>query len=273
MNNFMTRAELAKLLASKYYRFAKTMPDNPHYYSLRREWKNDELFDHAVLAIRHYGRIEMFRGWPYTCFWANGYKYWTMGDPLKTTYVLNRKLANYHSDYDEIADIYDSLYDAEFYKCEDSQVVQMIDYKAGKSLLDAGCGTGVLMEYMEPTIYVGVDRSKYMLSKFSEKHKTKEKVLINSTIEDFHTDARFDYVVSLYGSASYLTPLELDKLIRFVKTDGKLFLMLYRDSITPDLYKMQQITPAYNKLASFKTVIAHHKLHMQDFHNYAILTK
>ena len=36
--------DIEKEIASKYYRFAKTMPTIPHSYSRRSEWKDDKLF-------------------------------------------------------------------------------------------------------------------------------------------------------------------------------------------------------------------------------------
>jgi hypothetical protein len=43
---------LAALLESAEWRFARTMPQNPHWYTLRKTWALDEDFVWAVEQIR-----------------------------------------------------------------------------------------------------------------------------------------------------------------------------------------------------------------------------
>ena len=59
-------------------RFAKTMPENPHSYTLRKDWIDKDFVD-FVLFIRENGYTEKFNGQSYTYLNINGYKYWTMG--------------------------------------------------------------------------------------------------------------------------------------------------------------------------------------------------
>ncbi len=84
-----------RLLTSHEWVFAKTMPDNPHEYTLRKRWENDEDFVYAVLAIRRFGRVEwwpdMERGRAYVALDLGGYHYWTMGAPVAQTILINRK--------------------------------------------------------------------------------------------------------------------------------------------------------------------------------------
>ena len=86
----MTREELIRLLESATYKFAKTMPRNPHWYTLRRTWDDDALFDRAVQAIRDLGEKRRFFSKHYIYFDANGYTYWTMGSPINETILINR---------------------------------------------------------------------------------------------------------------------------------------------------------------------------------------
>jgi hypothetical protein len=72
------------------WRFALTMPDNPHEYALRRHAADNE-FDAAVRYIREHGRLESFRGRPYKTLYFGEHKYWTMGAPLAETDLINRK--------------------------------------------------------------------------------------------------------------------------------------------------------------------------------------
>lgn len=86
----MTKERAEVLLKYAPFQFAKTMPDNPHFYTLKKKWKGKEEFEALVQFIRDHGTVEIFRGWPYTCYYAHGYKYWTMGDPVPETTLINR---------------------------------------------------------------------------------------------------------------------------------------------------------------------------------------
>lgn len=66
----------------------------PHEYTIRW-WRKDleQDFIDVVLFIRANGVQEKFFRKTFIYFYHGGYKYWTMGDPLETTWVLNRALA------------------------------------------------------------------------------------------------------------------------------------------------------------------------------------
>ena len=81
---------IVRALTSHPYRFAKTMPQNPHWYTLRKEWDDQEMFDRAVLYIRKWGVSEMFKGREYTVLYHRGMRYWTMGAPVSETILINR---------------------------------------------------------------------------------------------------------------------------------------------------------------------------------------
>jgi hypothetical protein len=70
--------------------FARTMPANPHEYTLRRGDPN-ATFDDAVRYIREHGCVEQYAGKPYKTLCFGDYKYWTMGEPLPQTILINRK--------------------------------------------------------------------------------------------------------------------------------------------------------------------------------------
>jgi len=71
--------------------FAKTMPKNPHYYAVRKNWVGKMPYDDFVLLIRKYGYNENFRGWAYRLWDVIDHKYWSMGAPLALTVIINRK--------------------------------------------------------------------------------------------------------------------------------------------------------------------------------------
>jgi len=71
------------------WRAAKSGP--PHEYTVR-EWRpeGDEEFEKAVAGISEFGYPQVFYRNTYTYFNLDGLKYWTMGNPLAETTVLNR---------------------------------------------------------------------------------------------------------------------------------------------------------------------------------------
>lgn len=75
--------------------FASSMPKIPHEYTHRQWWDNDKDFVDFVLFIRENGIKEKFWNKEYIYFYFNGYKYWTMGNPVSytdksKTFILNR---------------------------------------------------------------------------------------------------------------------------------------------------------------------------------------
>lgn len=79
------------LMEAAQWTFAKTMPENPHWYTLRKRWADDALFAWAVEVSRRFGYEELFGGKVYRVLNAGGFKYWTMGSPLEETILMNRK--------------------------------------------------------------------------------------------------------------------------------------------------------------------------------------
>jgi len=73
------RERLAHLLESAAWRFARTMPQNPHWYTLRETWARDEDFVWAVEQIRLRGYRHQFQGHWYVQFDLNAFVYWSMG--------------------------------------------------------------------------------------------------------------------------------------------------------------------------------------------------
>jgi hypothetical protein len=110
------RKRLAELLESAEWTFAKTMPRNPHWYSLRRTWARDEDFVFAVELIRLLGQRRKFEGRWYTQLDLDDHTYWTMGWPVGAldwgwarlnkagTILINRKLLTNTGDVKRVGD-------------------------------------------------------------------------------------------------------------------------------------------------------------------------
>ena len=79
-------------LVAQRYVFAKTMPQWPHWYCLRREWVGVVDFEPVVQFMRDYGYDEDFLGKKTRRFNVGEFKYWTMGEPLSATVLINRAL-------------------------------------------------------------------------------------------------------------------------------------------------------------------------------------
>ncbi|MDM8533722.1 hypothetical protein QUF55_03360 [Clostridiaceae bacterium HSG29] len=77
------------------FKFAKSMPEIPHAYTVRENWRSDEEFINAVKFIRENGYKEKFLDKEYIYLNVNGKKYWTMGEPINKdgkpyTVIINR---------------------------------------------------------------------------------------------------------------------------------------------------------------------------------------
>ncbi|MCI2230245.1 hypothetical protein MC378_13790 [Polaribacter sp. MSW13] len=73
----LTDEYVGQILEKSKWIFAKTMAKtNPHWYTLRKNFGNNEQFLHIVAHIRFYGIAEIFEGVLYRVFYYNGYKYW-----------------------------------------------------------------------------------------------------------------------------------------------------------------------------------------------------
>lgn len=81
--------EVKLFIDTTVWTFAKTMPDWPHHYIVRSR-VDESLFIKLVEHIRRFG----YQGWFYkkqlTYFDEDGFMYWTMGEPLEKTIIINR---------------------------------------------------------------------------------------------------------------------------------------------------------------------------------------
>lgn len=68
-----------------------TSKDGSHQYTIKH-WmpKLQPVFESVAQHIRDNGHETTFRGKPYTVYVIDNRRYWTMGAPIKDTYVLNR---------------------------------------------------------------------------------------------------------------------------------------------------------------------------------------
>jgi len=84
-----TLDDARRFVAGARWVFAKTMPDAPHWYTLRAKG-DGRSFEAMVLFIRSYGYDGRYGGAAYRYLDLGGWTYWTMGAPLAETMLINR---------------------------------------------------------------------------------------------------------------------------------------------------------------------------------------
>lgn len=83
---------IRQFIDDRFWRPAKSYTATaPHFYTIR-EWVPDQEDDFVdmVIKIRKYGHQENFYKQIYIYLYVDGFKYWTMGDTLDNTIVINR---------------------------------------------------------------------------------------------------------------------------------------------------------------------------------------
>jgi hypothetical protein len=89
----MNITDFKNFIESSSWIFAKTMPQNPHWYTLRKNCP-DSVFCDAVTFIREQGKRVYLKGRTYIQYVIDDYTYWTMGNPMEQTILINRVKQN-----------------------------------------------------------------------------------------------------------------------------------------------------------------------------------
>ena len=82
-------APLREFVDSEEWTFAKTMPEWPHEYLVRSR-VDTQLFESLVRHIREHGHEGRFYRRVLTYFSEDGLLYWTMGEGVEETAIINR---------------------------------------------------------------------------------------------------------------------------------------------------------------------------------------
>lgn len=253
-------------IAKCQWTWAKTMPMIPHEYIVRHRSLPDDQFVDFVQTIREHGVVEQWRKYKHTYLYLGGFKYWTMGNPIEETTIINR--AKVHNEYDSIADVYDSLFTGNGYPVEDKQVVEMIQW-AGEPILDIGCGTGLLVDLLNVPAdsYVGIDPSSKMIMKLKEKHP--DHPTKTTPFEGMALASPEFYAISLYGSPSYIMPQYLARMKQF----DRVFAMFYKPDYNPVTYEKTgaKFTHYVHSIEDLKRIFP--QAEVTEFNNYIIVKK
>ena len=133
--------------------------------------------------------------------------------------------------YDRLAQGYDDEYTTPLNWAEEREISRLVKPYIHGMVLDAGCGTGLLLDLHQDSDnllidgYRGVDISAGML----EKHKEKHPSYLTSCGDAWQSGVtRFHNVVSLFGSPSYSDPHKVSHGVQqMLKPGGRFFLMPY----------------------------------------------
>ena len=122
-----------------------------------------------------------------------------------------------------------------------------------------------------PDNYYGIDPSKSMLDRFIEKHPTFRYRLENSIFEDSHLSLNsFDYIVSLFGSISYVAP---ECLSRISFSCPHHFLMFYKPDYTPVTYQRANVSFSHYCLTKEELKDIFCSSDVREYNNYIIVSK
>lgn len=225
----LTFDQAAEALVTHSYRFAKTMPDQPHWYTLRRQWNEptpypiafEDVFDYVTDPANYYREF-------YRRYWTNKvdineFKYWTCGEPIGRCTLINRALIERVERYDVLASTYDRPWSAPDGVAETDRIMDALMYTGG-SVLDVGCGTGRFLDWnaLDPG-YVGIDPSSGMLDQMRKKHPDAKTVM--TRLETFWSPNKFDNIIVLGDTADMVSPKGLARLPGMLAPGGKLFVM------------------------------------------------
>lgn len=86
----MTDDEINQFIENNEWKFAKSMPQHPHEYCLKKKCDDPAAFEKFVMYIRENGYEKNFFKAKYIYFDVGGHQYWTMGAPLDQTILINR---------------------------------------------------------------------------------------------------------------------------------------------------------------------------------------
>jgi hypothetical protein len=87
----LSEEDVQRWLESQRWHHARSRPNNPHSYCLRREVDDKKTFEQIVEFIREYGSPYPWWGAVYDQLPLGNYCYWTMGASIAKTDLINRK--------------------------------------------------------------------------------------------------------------------------------------------------------------------------------------
>lgn len=181
--------------------------------------------------------------------------------------IINREQVCDVTDYVNI-DKYDSLFENDTCVEENKAICEMIGELQG-SVLDVGCGTGLLLHIKDIEDYKGIDASPLMINKLIDKFPNRKHQVMICKAEDYvKTRRTYDNVIALFSASYIFFPRVFMDLWN---RNGKLFLMFYKEDYTPLTHERLGISAPYSKKTKQELQDIFPGLNITEFKNYYIV--
>lgn len=224
---------MGMLLNQQQWIFAKTMPQNPHWYTLRRKWTSDLDFQWTVAQLRAFGyRAKFAKSW-YIQVDVNDHFYWTMGAPINypngmaCTILINRKplaalagrVVRRYASADYGAEVFNRA------SSEKSALRDLVGDVKGLDILDVGGGGLIFDDLTYPSSYTAIDPTHATLDRLRSRNLNGHTFC--TTLQSFvpltasGEVGRFDVVLALAGAGSYLSDEELERIPLLLRPEGR----------------------------------------------------
>lgn len=212
--------------------WARNYASIPHEYIARNRCplRKDE-FEYFVHAQRDLGIKEQWREYNFPYLYIDGFKYWTMGDTIPRTIIINRQ-KNF-KEFDMLNWPLERPYTEE----ENEAVCGTIIDNFDKPIFEAGLGNGDFVKSMKvsPERYYGVDPSSYALDRFRKETTGYYKRCSCRSFEEACEKWRSEdsVVVALFGTASYF----MKEYLRMLSDSGRDYFLMFFNDFMPDCYR------------------------------------
>ncbi|MDI9256338.1 class I SAM-dependent methyltransferase [Flavobacterium sedimenticola] len=163
---------------------------------------------------------------------------------------------------------YDNLFQDEDSKMENAKLSEMIGQLEG-SVLDVGCGTGLLLELKDIEDYTGIDASPLMVQKLIEKFPNRKHQVMICKAEILSKSGRkYDNVIALFSASYIQSPKAFFDLWN---GKGKMFLMFYKEYYFPFTHERLSMFVPYKNRTMAELQVIFGEESVKAFNNYYIV--
>lgn len=94
-----------------------------------------------------------------------------------------------------------------------------LKFMQNKSIMDIGCGTGTLVEYIQPKDYLGVDLNSDFIKLARKKYPEHDFKVLNIVTQKF-PEKKFNYIF-IMNVLHHLTDMQIEKMFKKIKTAAR----------------------------------------------------
>jgi SAM-dependent methyltransferase len=241
--------------------------NKPKWYIVVNDAETRNMLTLLQDAISSNGIMMQFETISIPVIFFEEYYYWVTKTVRFKNYIINRAKICDLADYINV-DSYDGIFDQTYYLNEDRLLTNMIG-KLNGSVLDIGCGTGFLLDYINIEDYHGIDPSPAMLMNLVKKHPGKRKsITITSAENHTLTGKTYDNIIALFSGSYIKVIMVFEKLW---SRKGTMFLMFYKENYSPVTHKFLNIAPEWKKYSK-EDLEKEFSQSVMEFNNYYIVS-